>query len=80
MGSGTSLLILLFALFMVVRALGVVAQALAQAIAALVQAMVTLVLVAVVLLALITGNIGGCEPSGPGDEGLQVVGIGPMRR
>lgn len=80
MGSGTSLIILLFALFMVVRALGVVAQALAQAIAALVQAMVTLVLVAVVLLALIAGNAGGCERPAPDDEGLQVVGTELVRR
>ena len=38
MGSGTSLVILIFALFVVVRTLGEVAKVLAEAIAALVKA------------------------------------------
>ncbi|MFN8108358.1 MAG: hypothetical protein U0Y82_00670 [Thermoleophilia bacterium] len=77
MGSGTSLIILLFALFMVLRTLGVVAQALAQAVAALVSSMVTLIALTLVLLALILGSVQGCAQTAPAAGGLRGPGYGP---
>lgn len=72
MGSGTSLVILIFALFVVVRTLGEVAKVLAEAIAALVKAAVTLAVVALLLIVLIAGQIGGCAGTVRGGE-LRVI-------
>jgi hypothetical protein len=60
MTSGTSSLILLVALIMVFRALGVVVEALVQAVAALASTAVSLVVVFLLLIALMTGSVGGC--------------------